>query len=102
MSHSANPPDMSSKDKAGSSEMAKPEHGDVLTGEMAISEHTIFERKMALVNAEIDKLGFGKYQMCIWMLCGMGYFIDLGLVQGVALMATAVLSVPESISYIVS
>ncbi|OJJ05890.1 hypothetical protein ASPVEDRAFT_895235 [Aspergillus versicolor CBS 583.65] len=57
---------------------------------MAISEHTIFERKMALVNAEIDKLGFGKYQMCIWMLCGMGYFIDLGLVQGVALMATAV------------
>ncbi|KAL2862744.1 uncharacterized protein BJX67DRAFT_385333 [Aspergillus lucknowensis] len=72
-----------------SSEVKSEERGDLSSNEMAIDEHAIFERKMALVNSEIDKLGFGKYQMCIWMLCGMGYFIDLALVKAVALMATA-------------
>lgn len=91
MSTSTAQPDMASKVKAGSSDTAKPEHGDVSNGEIEISQHIILERKIALINGEIDKLGFGKYQLCIWMLCGMGYFIDLALVQGVALMATAVL-----------
>jgi hypothetical protein len=40
--------------------------------------------------SEIDKLGFGKYQWCIWLLCGFGYFLDLAWAQGVGLMATAV------------
>ncbi|CAG8928788.1 unnamed protein product [Penicillium salamii] len=60
-------------------------------GEAAPVDHrVIFERKAALVNAEIDKFGFGKYQWCIWMLCGLGYFVDLAWAQGVGLMATAV------------
>jgi hypothetical protein len=69
---------------------------------------TTFERKAALINAyvaiipgetmlmksrEIDKFDFGKYQRCIWMLCGFGYFLDLAWAQGVALMASAVLYV---------
>ena len=69
---------------------------------------TTFERKAALINAyvvsmpseimlidsrEIDKFDFGKYQLCIWMLCGFGYFLDLAWAQGVALMASAVLYV---------
>ncbi|RSH95498.1 hypothetical protein EHS25_000590 [Saitozyma podzolica] len=33
--------------------------------------------KAALINDEIDKFGFGKYQICIWFLCGFGYFLDL-------------------------
>ncbi|KAJ5201455.1 uncharacterized protein N7498_006118 [Penicillium cinerascens] len=70
------------------------ESGDVSYGEMAesasIDERTLFERKAALINAEIDKFGFGKYQWCIWVLCGMGYFVDLAWAQGVGLMATAV------------
>jgi hypothetical protein len=41
-------------------------------------------------HSEIDKFGFGKYQQCIWLLCGFGYFLDLAWAQGVALMATAV------------
>jgi hypothetical protein len=56
-----------------------------------VTPRIIFERKAALVNAEIDKFGFGKYQQCIWMLCGLGYFVDLAWAQGVGLMATAVL-----------
>ncbi|KAL5335171.1 major facilitator superfamily domain-containing protein [Aspergillus crustosus] len=63
---------------------------DVSTGEIAMDERAVFERKIGLVNGALDKIGFGKYQMCIWMLCGMGYFIDLALVKGVALMASAV------------
>ncbi|KAF3398014.1 hypothetical protein F1880_006506 [Penicillium rolfsii] len=51
---------------------------------------TPFERKAALINKEIDKFGFGKYQRCIWMLCGFGYFLDLAWAQGVALMASAI------------
>jgi hypothetical protein len=40
--------------------------------------------------SEIDKFGFGKYQRCIWLLCGFGYFLDLAWAQGVGLLATAV------------
>ncbi|KAL5360770.1 major facilitator superfamily domain-containing protein [Aspergillus floccosus] len=55
-----------------------------------IDARTLFERKAVLINTEIDKTGFGKYQWCIWMLCGLGYFVDLAWAQGVGLMATAV------------
>lgn len=87
---------VASEVEAGHSEKHKPEeHGDESSGVIAesapIDERTIFERKAALVNDEIDKFGFGKYQWCIWMLCGLGYFADLAWAQGVGLMATAVL-----------
>ncbi|KAF2640464.1 sugar transporter-like protein [Massarina eburnea CBS 473.64] len=51
---------------------------------------TKFEKKAALINAEIDKFGLGRYQICIWFLCGFGYFLDLAWSQGVGLIATAV------------
>ncbi|CAL5873022.1 uncharacterized protein PFLUO_LOCUS7291 [Penicillium psychrofluorescens] len=62
---------------------------DILSGN-ATHELTHFEARAALINAEIDKFGFGKYQKCIWLLCGFGYFLDLAWAQGVGLMATAV------------
>eukprot|EP01119_Soliformovum_irregulare_P012500 TRINITY_DN3249_c0_g1_i3.p1 TRINITY_DN3249_c0_g1~~TRINITY_DN3249_c0_g1_i3.p1 ORF type:complete len:535 (+),score=118.58 TRINITY_DN3249_c0_g1_i3:112-1716(+) len=37
----------------------------------------LVQRKMHLVNEELDRLGFGRYQLCIFFLCGMGYFLDL-------------------------
>ncbi|KAL3467840.1 major facilitator superfamily domain-containing protein [Aspergillus heterothallicus] len=81
--------DMSSNTKEDRSD--KPDNGDISIGDsIAVDERSVFERKMELVNAEIDKLGLGKYQWCIWFLCGMGFFIDLALVQGVSLMASAV------------
>ncbi|WVF66063.1 hypothetical protein IAT40_000801 [Kwoniella sp. CBS 6097] len=60
---------------------------------------TTFEKKAALINAELDKFGFGRYQMCIWFLCGFGYFLDLAWAQGVGLIASAVyqeMNVPDN------
>lgn len=51
---------------------------------------TTFEKKAALINAEFDKFGMGRYQICIWFLCGFGYFLDLAWAQGVGLIATAI------------
>ncbi|KAB5546823.1 sugar transporter-like protein [Coniochaeta sp. 2T2.1] len=49
-----------------------------------------FEKKAALVNLELDKFGLGRYQICIWFLCGFGYFLDLAWSQGVGLISTAI------------
>lgn len=38
---------------------------------------TLYEKKCLLVNREIDRMGMGRYQWCIWTLCGFGYFLDL-------------------------
>jgi hypothetical protein len=72
--------------------------GDILKG-TAITPLTTFEKKAALINAEFDKFGLGKYQICIWFLCGFGYFLDLAWAQGVGLIATAVyqeMNVPDA------
>ncbi|KAF1838138.1 MFS general substrate transporter [Decorospora gaudefroyi] len=49
-----------------------------------------FEKKAALINIELDKFGMGKYQICIWFLCGFGYFLDLAWSQGVGLIVSAI------------
>jgi len=49
-----------------------------------------FEKKAALVNVELDKFGLGRYQLCIWFLCGFGYFLDLAWSQGVGLISSAI------------
>ncbi|OIW29027.1 sugar transporter-like protein [Coniochaeta ligniaria NRRL 30616] len=56
----------------------------------AASPLTTFEKKAALINLELDRFGLGRYQLCIWFLCGFGYFLDLAWSQGVGLIATAV------------
>ncbi|TPX07166.1 uncharacterized protein E0L32_010869 [Thyridium curvatum] len=38
---------------------------------------TLYEKKCALVNREIDYQGMGRYQWYIWCLCGFGYLLDL-------------------------
>lgn len=72
--------------------------GNILKGTAAHSL-TPFEKKAALINAELDKFGMGRYQWCIWFLCGFGYFLDLAWSQGVGLIATAVyqeMNVPDA------
>ena len=64
--------------------------GAILRG-TAATPLTTFEKKAALINAELDKFGMGRYQTCIWFLCGFGYFLDLAWAQGVGLIASAVL-----------
>jgi hypothetical protein len=63
--------------------------GNIFKGTAAHSL-TTFEKKAALINAELDKFGMGRYQWCIWFLCGFGYFLDLAWSQGVGLFASAV------------
>ena len=63
--------------------------GSILKGN-AEAPLTLFEKKAALINAEIDNFGVGRYQICIWFLCGFGYFLDLAWAQGVGLIASAV------------
>jgi hypothetical protein len=47
--------------------------------------------KHADVTSEIDQMGMGRYQICIWFLCGFGYFLDLAWSQGVGLIGTSIL-----------
>lgn len=63
--------------------------GHILKGQTA-HDLTPFEKKAALINAELDKFGMGRYQWCIWFLCGFGYFLDLAWSQGVGLIASAI------------
>lgn len=63
--------------------------GAILRG-TAVKPLNPFEKKAALINAELDKFGLGRYQICIWLLCGFGYFLDLAWAQGVGLIATAI------------
>ena len=42
-----------------------------------IEDRSLYDRKCMIVNREIERLGMGRYQWCIWGLCGLGYFIDL-------------------------
>ncbi|KAF2030666.1 sugar transporter-like protein [Setomelanomma holmii] len=63
--------------------------GAIIKGTAAHPLNT-FEKKAALINLEIDKFGLGRYQICIWFLCGFGYFLDLAWAQGVGLISTAI------------
>lgn len=63
--------------------------GAILRG-TATKPMNTFEKKAALINVEIDKFGLGKYQICIWFLCGFGYFLDLAWSQGVGLVSSAI------------
>ncbi|SAM85651.1 related to PHO84-high-affinity inorganic phosphate transporter [Ustilago bromivora] len=51
---------------------------------------TLEENKSMMISAELDRMGMGKYQMCIWFLCGCGYFIDLLWAQALGLIVTQV------------
>lgn len=61
----------------------------ILKGTAAKPMNT-FEKKAALINLELDKFGLGRYQWCIWFLCGFGYFLDLAWAQGVGLISSAI------------
>ena len=51
---------------------------------------TLFEKKCHLINKEIDAMGMGKYQWCLWCLCGFGYLLDLLWAQAFGLILTPI------------
>lgn len=46
---------------------------------------SLYDKKCALINREIDGMGMGKYQWYIWGLCGFGYMLDLLWAQAFSL-----------------
>lgn len=52
------------------------------------NELSAYEKKSRMVDEEIDSHGMGRYQWFVWLLCGLGYLLDLlwaqafGLVLG--------------------
>lgn len=46
---------------------------------------TLYEKKCMIVNHEIDRIGMGRYQWCIFGLCGFGYLLDLMWAQAFGL-----------------
>lgn len=38
---------------------------------------TAKENKSLLMSYELDRMGMGRYQWCVFVLCGLGFFIDL-------------------------
>ena len=38
---------------------------------------TLYEKKVLLVNRELDRQGMGRYQWMVFFLCGFGYFLGL-------------------------
>ena len=56
----------------------------------ALEGLTLYEKKALLVNRELDSHGMGKYQWCIFFLCGFGYLIDLLYAQAFGLVEPAI------------
>lgn len=46
---------------------------------------SLYEKKCLLINHQIDSFGMGKYQWCIFFLCGFGYLLDLMWAQAFGL-----------------
>lgn len=49
---------------------------------------TLYEKKVVLVNREINAQGMGRYQWMIFTLCGFGYMIDLLWAQAFGLVVS--------------
>jgi hypothetical protein len=50
---------------------------------------TTMEKKSFLVTRELNRMGMGRYQWSIWVLCGLGYFLDLVWANAFGLIAPA-------------
>ncbi|KAL9101896.1 MAG: hypothetical protein Q9163_002891 [Psora crenata] len=75
--------------KAGSPDDGVPSRHAILD-DPALEGLTLYEKKALLVDRELDSHGMGKYQWCIFFLCGFGYLIDLLYAQAFGLVEPAI------------
>ena len=66
------------------------ERAQSLDDELNFDGLTLYEKKCILINREIDSHGMGRYQWCIWLLCGFGYLIDLMWAQAFGLVLSPI------------
>lgn len=64
--HSDSSPDRLDVNKDGS----PVERSDSIADVFHMEGLTLYEKKCMLVNREIDSMGMGRYQWCLWGLCG--------------------------------
>jgi MFS family permease len=62
-----------------------PNRSDSLAAALGEEGTSLYEKKCVLINREIDEMGMGRYQWCLWSLCGLGYMIDLMWAQAFGL-----------------
>ncbi|WVR07599.1 hypothetical protein IAU60_004641 [Kwoniella sp. DSM 27419] len=80
-------------------ELARLIPDDTIVGDRTFAQLSLYEKKSVLVNRELDMMGMGRYQWCIFVLCGLGYFLDLCWAQAFGLVSSALqqeLGVPDS------
>lgn len=58
-------------------------------------QKTAKENKSTLMSYELDRMGMGRYQLYVFFLCGLGYFIDLLWAQALGLIATPLKYEPD-------
>jgi MFS family permease len=63
---------------------------DRSNSELGEEGETLYDRKCILINREIDAMGMGRYQWCLWALCGFGYMIDLMWAQAFGLVLSPI------------
>ncbi|KAL7412195.1 sugar transporter-like protein [Mrakia frigida] len=81
------------------------EEGTLIKG-LRYEDLNLYEKKSILINKEFDRQnaesgfwGLGRYQWCVFFLCGFGYFLDLCWAQAFGLIAGALqaeLGVPNN------
>lgn len=55
---------------------------------------TAKENKSLLMSYELDRMGMGRYQWCVFFLCGLGFFIDLLWAQATGLILVPIKNEP--------
>ena len=65
---------------------------DVTLDDLFDESKTAAENKSLMISAALDKMGMGRYQWCIFFLCGLGYLLDLLWAQALGLIATPIRS----------
>lgn len=58
------------------------------------SSRTAKENKSILMSYELDRMGMGRYQWCVFFLCGAGFFVDLLWAQAFGLISVPLMNEP--------
>ncbi|PWN34086.1 MFS general substrate transporter [Meira miltonrushii] len=67
---------------------------DLSLSDLFDPQRTAKENKSLLMSYELDRMEMGRYQWCIFGLCGLGYFIDLLWAQALGLIAVPLKNEP--------
>jgi MFS family permease len=72
-------------EKSSTGRPESPNRSNSLAAALGEEGISLYEKKCVLINREIDEMGMGRYQWCLWSLCGLGYMIDLMWAQAFGL-----------------